>query len=201
MQQNKKLHSTLQTLAAVAAKKPFISVPPAMFNTCSRCFYINNIANNFCTNCGYPMGDDTTITLYHIRLKQKKELLHKSEKAIQTARTILYLLAAICLTGVAILFSPLNNRYAIAILATILAAVFFTLAHYSLLKPFTALIGGFIIVLTLSTIAVFGEFTSAFTTVEGVYGIAASMLVIFFLLRGIQASYKADLLNEEMNIH
>lgn len=167
---------------------------------CKRCLYVNAADNNFCTNCGYPVKEKESSALYHVRMKQRKEVLRQGERAIQTARIVLYVLAIALLSGVGFLFGDLENRYFLALTAVVFSSLFFLLAYWSFTKPFTALITAFILVLTFSIISVFGEFVNAFTTVVGVYGIFISMVLIYFLLKGVQGAYKADLIKEEMEI-
>ena len=180
---------------------PQIKAAPAKNCTCSRCRYVNPGEYIFCTNCGHPLKDESSHTLYQVRTKQRKELLKKSEKAVQSARVILYILAGFFIVGIAFLFGELENRFMLAFVFIAVSALFLLLARWSLSKPFTALIAAFIIVLTFSTISIFGEFTNAFTTVQGVYSIAISMVLIYFLLKGIQGAYKSDLIKEEMEIY
>ncbi len=168
---------------------------------CGRCCYINQAKNNFCTNCGYPQKDAGALMIYQLRTKHRTELLKKSEDAVKVARIILFLLGSIFLTGIGFLFSSYYNRFTLAIVFILLSVLFFSLAKWSMSKPFSALISGFVMVLCFSTITVFGEVVSAFTTVGGVYTIALSMLLIYFLLRGVQGAYKAGLINDEMMIY
>src|SRR6266498_4143522 len=102
--------------------------------------------------------------------------------------------------GISFLFSDLDNRYLLVLASATFSGLFFLLARWSYSKPFTAIITGFIIVLTFSTISIFGEFVNAFTTVVGVYSILVTMILIYFLLRGVQGAYKVDLIKEEMEI-
>src|SRR4051812_23611164 len=60
---------------------------------CGRCRYVNFISNNFCTNCGYPVKEEGTATLYHVRVKHRKELLKKTERDVGASRTVLYALS------------------------------------------------------------------------------------------------------------
>lgn len=168
---------------------------------CSRCFYVNNTSNIFCTNCGYPFHSGESILLYQFRIKQRKELLQRSKRYVQVARILLYVIAAFCTVGIGFLFGELDNRFALVFIMLCASALFFLLARWSLSKPFTALLTGFVIIATFSTIAIFGELNSAFTSVRGVYTIAISALISWFLLRGVRGAYRADLINEEMNIN
>lgn len=179
---------------------PAIKYPQTFYCTCSRCRYINAVANNFCTNCGFPVKEKENSALYHVRFKQRKELLQKGERAVQTARVVLYILAVFLFAGIGFLFGELENRFLLFLACIIFSFLFFLLAYWSYSKPFTALITAFILVLTFSTISIFGEFVSAFTTVVGVYSILISMTLIYFLLKGVQGAFKLDLIREEMEI-
>lgn len=172
-----------------------------LYCTCSRCRYVNRVSNNFCTNCGYPIKEkEEESALYHVRVKQRTELLKKGEKAIQYARIVLYILAVFLLTGIGFLFGELENRYFLVLSSVVFSMLFFLLAYWSYTKPFIALTTAFILVLTFSIIAIFGESINAFKTVIGVYSILVSMIVIYFLLKGVQGAYKAELIKEEMEI-
>src|SRR5205814_1836211 len=88
---------------------PILKSPNISYCTCARCNYVNAVSHNFCTNCGYPVKEKENAALYHIRFKQRKELLQKGEKAVQAARVVLYILAAILLAGIGFFFSELDN--------------------------------------------------------------------------------------------
>lgn len=179
---------------------PHIQTGTVSGNCCGRCFYVNDNTNNFCTNCGHPMHGGESLLLYQFRIRQKKELLQQSKSAIQFARVLLYIMAAFCTVGIGFLFGELDNRFVLVFIMLAASALFFLLARWSLSKPFTALLTGFVIIATFSTIAIFGELTSIFTSVQGLYTIAGSAIISWFLLRGVRGAYRADLINEEMNI-
>lgn len=186
---------------AVHKHLPRIKVSTNASQTCSRCFYINEATHGFCTNCGYPIHHGDTELLYQFRIKQRKEILQVGLKAVNTARVLLYVIAAFFIAGIGFLFGNLDNRLLLTFLSLTSSVLFFLLARWSRSKPFTALLTAFVIVLTFSTIAVFGEFTSTFTSVTGLYTIVACTVVSYFLLRGVQGAYKADLINEEMQVN
>jgi len=167
---------------------------------CSRCRYVNFVSNNFCTNCGYPVKEEGTATLYHIRLKQRQELLKRTEKDVQTARVVLYALSSFFFLGILFLFGSLENRYLLSLVSVTFSGLFLLLGRWSYSKPFISIITGFIIILTFSAVSIFGQFVNAFTTVIGVYGIFINMILIYLLLRGVYGAYKADLIKEEMEI-
>lgn len=203
------LQSMEQPLAIVFSSKRNINVnkvlpkvkhADALYSICSRCRYVNESSNNFCTNCGSPVKEKETSALFLVRMKQRKELLRKGEKAVSTARVVLYILSAGLLTGIGFLFGELPNRLFLVLASCTFAGLFFLLARWSYTKPFTALITAFILVITFSTISIFGEFVNAFTTVVGVYSLLINMVLVYFLLKGVQGAYKLELINEELEI-
>jgi hypothetical protein len=180
---------------------PHIKPRDTSASCCIKCFYINETANNFCTNCGYPLHKGETLLFYQFRNKQRKELLRQSMYSVQVARVLLYVIAAFFTVGIGFLFGNLDNRFFLVFLMLASSALFFLIARWSLYKPFTALLTGFMIIVTFSTIAIFGELANTFTSVQGVYTIALSALISYFLLKGVRGAYKADLINDEMHIN
>lgn len=180
---------------------PQVKVSVTANQSCGRCFYVNETAYGFCTNCGYPLHYGDAQLLYQFRLKQRKEMLQQNLKAVGIARIFLYVIAFFFIAGIGFLFGNLDNRFFLTFLSLTSSLLFFLLAIWIKSKPFTALLTAFVIVLTFSTITVFGEFTSTFTSVPGLYTIVACSVVAYFLLRGVQGAYKADLINEEMQVN
>src|SRR4051812_28359596 len=171
-----------------------------LYSICTRCRFVNETSNNFCTNCGYPIKEKETSALFHVRMKQRKELLRKAEKSVNTARIVLYILSVSLLTGIGFFFGELPNRIFLVLASCTFSVLFFLLAQWSYTKPFTALITAFILVITFSTILIFGEFVNAFTTVVGVYSLLINMVLVYFLLKGVQGAYKLDVAKEELEI-
>src|SRR3954452_884377 len=179
---------------------PKVKHEDASLAICSRCRFVNEASNNFCTNCGYPIKEKETSALYHVRMKQRKELLRKGEKSVKAARVLLYILSVLLLTGIGFIFGELPNRMFLVLASCTFSALFFLLAQWSYTKPLTALITAFILVITFSTISIFGEFVNAFTTVVGVYSLLINMVLVYFLLKGVQGAYKLDVAKEELEI-
>jgi membrane-associated HD superfamily phosphohydrolase len=180
--------------------RPQATHPNIFHCICSRCRYVNFVSNNFCINCGDPIKEEGTATLYHVRTKQRRELLKKTEKDVRTARVVLYVLSIFFFLGILFLFGNHDNRYLLSLVSVTFSGLFFLLARWSYSKPFIAIVTGFIIILAFSAVSIFGQFVNAFTTVIGVYSIFTSMILIYFLLRGVQGAYKADLIKGEMEV-
>lgn len=185
----------------INAHLPHVKHSENALTTCSRCFYINITANHFCTNCGFPQHNDETQLLFQFREKQRKETLKKNQFAIQVARTLLYILSALFFaSAIGIAFGELDERLWFSLISFGCVFLFFALARWSISKPFTSFLTAFVIVLTFSTIAIFGEVANSFKTVQGIYTMVFCAAISWMLFNGIQAAYKTDLINEEMLI-
>jgi len=188
-------------IAKLYRRMPHAKKPGTKVDCCSRCFYVNAEANHFCTNCGYPLHNGNSHMMYQLRSRQRADMLQKNLAAIQAARITLYVVAVLSFAGIiGFLFGTLINGNLYALLSFLNCALYLLLARWSFRKPFTALLTAFVIVLSFSTISVFSEFTTTFKSVQGLYIIIFSGLQVYFLLRGAQAAYKADLIKEEMEI-
>lgn len=182
--------------------QPQLSEHTAAILLCATCHYANHSEYFFCTNCGHPLHDDDKKNLLHnMRIKQRKDLLAKCEKVVHVSRVVLYIMMATCIAAaIGYLLGSRENSYIYALVSMLSATLYFLLARWSYKNPFTALLTGFVIVMTFSTITVFGKFFKAFSTVQGMYGLIVCLIIIYFLLRGVQSAYKADLIKEEMQI-
>ena len=181
--------------------KPIINKTRITSSVCSRCRFINESSHSFCSNCGWPVQETQHLhSLYRSREKHRKELLSNYHKAISSARSVLYIVGGLCLSGIGFLFSENDERFILFALTIVMAALFVLLGRWSIYKPFTALLVSFVVIITFSTISVFGRLLQSLTSTNGLYTILLSMVIVYFLLRGIQAAYKADLINEEFEI-
>ena len=140
------------------------------------------------------------IYLLHQLWASFKHKQFKSEAAILAARLLMYVLSAVSFTGIALLLSQLESKYQLGLFSFISAVLCFIRASWSRHKPLTALIVSFIIILTFFVIILFGRLSQIFTTVFGLYSLILLGIVCWLLLKGIQGAYKADLINEEIQI-
>ena len=198
-----KIAVVFNTIEANRLRKlqPYISIPKPNLVACNQCNYTNSVVYTYCTNCGHPLStNNSTTILYNVRNKRRTELLRKSEAAILAARLLMYVLSAVSFTGIALLLSQLESKYQLGLFSFISAVLCFILARWSRHKPLTALIVSFIIILTFFVIILFGRLSQIFTTVFGLYSLILLGIVCWLLLKGIQGAYKADLINEEIQI-
>lgn len=188
-------------LARLHKLKPVIKTAQDCLQICDHCRYVNESHYQFCTNCGYPLlSHKQQKLLFNIRQKQRKDILKKSEEAITAARVTLYVLSAVCLTGIGFLFSSLYQKNGLALVFVTSSVLYAGLAKWSDKKPFTAFMVSFIIAITFSVIFIFGSLTEAFTTAKGLYQIIVTFIVLYFLLKGVQGAYRASLIEEESQI-
>jgi hypothetical protein len=187
--------------ARLSRLKPACPLPAVHYTICGQCRYINERSYDFCTNCGHPLHNHKgQQTLYAVRTRQRKDLLQKCEFNIQIARNTLYIVAAVCFTGVGLGFSELDDRMALALVSVIIAALYFLLGKWSVRRPFTALLVSVMVAVTFSVIYLLGKMKTTFTTVTGVYGVLVTTIVLYILLRGVTFAFKADLVKEEMEL-
>ncbi len=179
---------------------PYVQ-PQSKLCTCSNCHYVNRATYNYCTNCGYPQapGQDR-LALYMYRLSIRKDLLRRSEETIQFARNTLYVLSAICVLVLLFISTERRvNRITVVILL-IVAGLFIGLGRWSLTKPFTSLLISFLILITFMAINTWAEFSRLFNTSYGVFTLLIQVVCFIFLMRGLQAAYRADIMEEEFKI-
>ncbi len=166
---------------------------------CGHCYYINELAFHFCTQCGIPLHPEEPQpqTLYNVRAKQRQELLDQLEGPIQTARITLYLLTAFCCLGIVFLLNQPGDQYLLVAVLVLLGLLFGGMAHWSSSKPFTALLIGFITLGMFFLLSFLGKLSSVFSSVQGVYSIFISIVVLYILFKGIRAAYKAAIIHAE----
>jgi hypothetical protein len=86
-------------------------------------------------------------------------------------------------------------------MALILSGLFFFLAFWSQKNPFTALLTAFIILMVFSAVNIVGRLAHSFTTVEGMTGMLLCLILLFIVLKGVQAAYRINLIKQEMQVN
>ena len=181
--------------------QPCINKQISELQICDHCRFVNESNYQFCTNCGFPLYyNKHQKLLFNIRQRQRSTILKKSEEAIYAARTTLYVLAAVCLTGIGFFFSSLPQKNGLTLVFITASLLYAGLAKWSNKKPFTAFMVSFIIAITFSVIFIFGSLAEAFTTAKGLYQVIVTFIVLYFLLKGVQGAYRAGLIEEETQI-
>jgi hypothetical protein len=167
---------------------------------CRHCNYVNETEFSFCTNCGYPLQNRLLEDIFYKRIRQRTNILFKAESSVTVARIVLYVIGSFLFMGVFFLFAESSRKYIIVLLALMLSGLFFFLALWSRKNPFTALLTAFIILIAFSAINIFSSLIQSFTTLAGVTGMLLCLLLLFIMLKGVQAAYRINLINEELQL-
>jgi hypothetical protein len=169
--------------------------------TCAHCQFVNEAANEYCTNCGYPIHPNADkLLVYELRVKHRNDLLHECSKKIRYGRNALYTVSAMGTFGISFFFSPEQGMVIKGILMLLVGILMFTLARWSIHKPFTALLISFLMFLTTFVINAWSSMEELFTTATGVYGLAVQGVIMYFIFEGVKAAYQAEVLEEEYKL-
>lgn len=164
---------------------------------CNNCGYINHAAYKFCTNCGHPLQvTSERLAQYKFKIFKRKQQLKKSRKTIKKARNTLYTMALMILLGVGFIVPVYKQNFLRAFVLVLIAAIYFTLARWSVSKPFTSFLIGFLMLLSFMAINTWAEFTRLFTSGTGLYLLVVQTVLCYFLYHGVRAAYQADQIEE-----
>ena len=164
---------------------------------CNNCGYINHVAYKFCTNCGHPLQvTSERLAQYKFKIFKRKQQLKKCQKTIKQARNTLYTLASLILLGLGLIVPFYNQNFLRAFVLVLIAAIYFTLARWSVSKPFISFLIGFLMLLSFMAINTWAEFTRLFTSGTGVYLLMVQTVLCYFLYHGVRAAYEADQIEE-----
>ena len=167
---------------------------------CRHCNYVNETEFSFCTNCGYPLQNRLLEDVFYKRIRQRTTILFKAESSVMFARSILYVIGTFLFMGIFFIFAESSRKYLIVLLALMLSGLFFFLAFWSRKNPFTALLTAFIVLIAFSAINIFSSLVQSFTTLTGVTGMLLCLVLLFVMLRGVEAAYRINLINEELQV-
>ena len=167
---------------------------------CSNCCSINEKEFSFCTNCGYPLQNQLLTDAFNERIQQRTHLLFKAENAVLAARVVLYVMGSFLSMGIFFIFAENNTKYIVVLMALLLSGLFFFLAFWSRRNPFTAMLTAFIILIAFSAINIFSSLIQSVKTLAGVTGMLLCLVLLFIMLKGVQAAYRINLINEELQL-
>jgi len=165
---------------------------------CRACGNAVNEQDQFCINCGFPLkGTETEQNLFisarHFRKHQVQELHRK----VKNAQTTLFVLAGLFFVfGVIAYFIAGQNDlgFAVLIQQLILAAVFLALGGWAKSKPVVALISGLVLFILVQLISIIDD------PVNIVKGIILKVIVIIYLVKGLQSAIEAEKIKKEHNL-
>lgn len=166
--------------------------------TCSDCGFVNRASYQYCTNCGYPTHPDAEqVALYKFNQFQRKQLVKSCHNTVRQARATLYIMSAVSLLGIGVYATGhkwSSPRVWVLVIASVL---YFTLARWSLSKPFSAFLISFLMLISFMAINTMASYRKVFTSVISFNLVAVQFIFFYFLFKGIKAAYQADILEEE----
>jgi hypothetical protein len=168
--------------------------------SCSKCMYVNRVTNNYCTNCGFPIiPDENCLSIYNKRLQQQLDFKSNCNLKISYARNTLYVLAACCAFGLTYFATGRREGVAKGMIMLTLSGLYLVLGRWTLKRPFTSLLISMLIMLTFIAITAWAEITTLYITSSGFYTIIIEVVLTYFIVRGVNAAFQADILEEELN--
>lgn len=173
--------------------------PPAPLadSSCSNCYKTVPATQKFCTNCGYPVNaSPEDADQFYYRQGAKQLELENLGNTVSKARNALWIIAGLMgLVGIGMYFFDRNSPAAIVTLLSglIIAAIFVALGFWASQKPFTALLAGLILYITLYLLGVIVGGASP------VRGFIIHIIIITYLVKGINSARAAEQLKKELN--
>lgn len=165
---------------------------------CRACGSTVNEQDQFCTSCGFPLkGTDEEQNLFISARHFRKNQVHELRRKIKNAQTTLFVLAGLFfVVGIIYYFISGQNDLAFAVMITnlILAAVFLALGGWAKNKPVVAIISGLVLYILVQLISIVEDPTNI------VKGIIIKIVVIVYLVRGLQSAMEAEKIKKEHNI-
>lgn len=153
----------------------------------------------YCQTCGFPLkgGEEEQKQFIYNRDYKHLELKELNRK-IKNAGTTLYVLAGLfTLLGVIYYFTNKENeQLALAVLLTnvILSAIFLALASWSKKKPAAAIISGLVLYVLVQLIAIIEDPANI------VKGIILKVIIIIYLIKGMQSALEAEKIKKQHNL-
>ena len=165
---------------------------------CRACGNTVNEQDQFCISCGFPLkGTDEEQNLFISIRHFKKNQVNALHKKIKNAQTTLFVLAGLFfIAGVIYYFVSGQNELAFAVMIQnlILAAVFLALGGWAKNKPLVAIISGLVLYIIVQLVSIIGDGTNP------VRGIIVKIIVIVYLVKGLQSAMEAEKIKREHNI-
>lgn len=165
---------------------------------CRACGININEQDQFCTSCGFPLkGSEVEQELFLGNRRYKQHQMHDLRRKIKNAQTTLFVLAGLFfILGILFYFISGQNDLSFAALIQnlILAGIFLSLGGWAKSKPVVALISGLVLFILVQLIAIVEDPANI------VKGIIIKILVIVYLVRGLQSAIEAEKIKKEHNL-
>jgi hypothetical protein len=165
---------------------------------CEYCASTVSEQDQFCINCGFPLkgseGEQRQfISTKNYKHHEIKELTRKTKNAQIT----LFVLAGLFFV-IGVIYYFLNKdselAFAAAITNLILAAIFLALGGWAKNKPVVSIISGLVLYILVQLISIVDDPTNIGK------GIILKIIVIVYLVRGLQSAMEVEKIKKEHNI-
>lgn len=153
--------------------------------TCEHCQAENASDKKFCTQCRYPVaGTDEEKGRFRSDIAKNQILLKDAETKIQSAKNIIYVLAALSLViGVILFFS--QDDVASLVVYCVICILYLGLAVWCSSNPFGAILTAFILYITLQVLSAVVDPTTIIS------GILWKVIFIGAFIKGIRSASEA----------
>jgi hypothetical protein len=174
------------------------SQPVADITSCKCCSTAISENDQFCQSCGFPLkGTEEEQNNFIYSRNYKHIELEGLDKKIRSAGTTLYVLAGLFLVfGLVYFGMNASDSTASAMLITygILAVLFLLLGFWSKKKPVAAIISGLVLYILLQILSAIDD------PVNIVKGIIVKIIIIGYLIKGMQSAFEAEKIRKQLNI-
>lgn len=179
---------------------PSSPIPQTIVGTayCRCCNTAVEARDHFCQDCGFPLQASAEEQDQFIQRRNHQQLELKGLNAkIKNAGTTLYVLAGLFIVfGCIFFFMNADNDAGMIFLFTygVLAVLFLLLGLWSKTKPVAAIVSGlalFILMQILSAI------DNPFNVVKGIF---IKIVVVAYLVKGLQSAFAAEKIRKRLNI-
>ncbi len=144
----------------------------------------------FCPNCRFPQrGSQSEMKNFLLNITNKNQLLSEQKKAIEKARNILFILAAINFVVGILLGVVITFNIAMLIGSMIGAGIYFGLGMWSRKKPFPAILSGFFVYIVFNVIA---AITDPHTLYQGILWKVLIISGFIYGYKGVKDSQKLE---------
>ena len=107
------------------------------------------------------------------------------------------MIAAFLLLGVGALFSESKYSVMRGVLLVISALLYIGLARWSNKRPFTAFLISLILLVSYVVVNTWGDVKNMFANAAQVYVLLIEWVLIYFLVQGVKAAWRADILEKD----
>lgn len=165
---------------------------------CKSCSVSVNEADQFCQSCGFPLkGNEQDQENFIYNRNYQHLSLQELDKKIKSAGTTLYVLAGFTLVyGLVMYFLSNDPAEAISVLIAngVISIIYLLLAVWSKKKPAAAIISALTLFALTWILNAFVDPTQIFK------GVIVKVIVIVYLVKGMQSAFEAEKIRKQHNI-